>query len=117
MCGVALACIRPSGALAAGLGAARPAPTPDSGRGHRRPQRKGPMDRPQRALPPDYRALMQTYLAPQWPLVGLLAATLLTSIGLQLFIPQVLRRFIDTAIGGGAAATLTVIAALYLGAT
>jgi ABC-type multidrug transport system fused ATPase/permease subunit len=52
-----------------------------------------------------YGALLCRYLAPQWRAATFLAVVLLGSIGLQLLVPQVLRRFIDlasTSIGGGA---------------
>jgi len=62
-----------------------------------------------------YAALLRTYLAPQRARVGLLAATLLGSIGLQLAAPQILRRFIDTARAGGEPRTLTELALLFLG--
>jgi ATP-binding cassette subfamily B protein/ATP-binding cassette subfamily C protein len=47
--------------------------------------------------------LLVSYLGPQWPRVTLLAGLLLGSIGLQLYNPQVMRRFIDT-IGSAAPA-------------
>ncbi len=43
--------------------------------------------------------LLRRYLAPQAAVAALLAVLLLTGIGLQLAVPQVLRRFIDTATG------------------
>jgi ABC-type multidrug transport system fused ATPase/permease subunit len=46
-----------------------------------------------------YGALLGRYLAPQRGHALLLAALLLAGIGLQLAVPQVLRRFIDTATG------------------
>ncbi len=46
-----------------------------------------------------YGALLGRYLAPQAGVAALLAGLLLTGIGLQLAVPQVLRRFIDTATG------------------
>ncbi len=48
-----------------------------------------------------YVALLGRYLSPQWPRVTLLAALLLTGIGLDLASPQVVRYFIDTAQAGG----------------
>jgi ATP-binding cassette, subfamily B, bacterial len=44
-----------------------------------------------------YAGMLGRYLAPQWRAAVLLAALLLSSIGLQLLVPQILRRFIDTA--------------------
>jgi ATP-binding cassette, subfamily B, bacterial len=46
-----------------------------------------------------YGSLLGRYLAPQAGVAALLAGLLLTGIGLQLAVPQVLRRFIDTATG------------------
>jgi hypothetical protein len=56
---------------------------------------------PASAPPPvrRYGALLGRYLAPQRGHALLLAALLLAGIGLQLAVPQVLRRFIDTATG------------------
>jgi ATP-binding cassette, subfamily B, bacterial len=68
------------------------------------------------AAPRGYGALLGTYLRPQWRQVALLFALLLASIGLQLINPQLLRYFIDRAVGGGAVTALTTIALLYLGA-
>ena len=48
-----------------------------------------------------YRQLLVTYLKPQRSRVICLAITLLSGIGLQVFNPQILRYFIDTAIAGG----------------
>ena len=42
-----------------------------------------------------YAKLLGHYLRPQWRRVALMAALLLTSIGLQLVVPQILRFFID----------------------
>jgi ATP-binding cassette, subfamily B, bacterial len=60
-----------------------------------------------------YGALLRRYLAPQWRAAALLAAALLGSIGLQLLVPQILRRFIDTASASarGDAATSAALAA------
>ena len=48
-----------------------------------------------------YRQLLITYLKPQQSRVVYLAVTLLIGIGLQVFNPQILRYFIDTAVAGG----------------
>ncbi|MEO0767996.1 MAG: ABC transporter ATP-binding protein [Cyanobacteria bacterium J06649_4] len=50
---------------------------------------------------PGYRKFWATYLLPQRLRVVGLAIALLTSIGLQLLNPQILRYFIDTAVAGG----------------
>ena len=50
-----------------------------------------------------YRDVLATYLAPQWRMVLLLAALLCGNIGLQLYTPQLLRAFIDTALANGPA--------------
>lgn len=62
-----------------------------------------------------YWALFAAYLAPQRGRMALLAAALLVGIGAQLLAPQVLQRFVDTAVGGGAAGDLLAAAALFLG--
>jgi ATP-binding cassette subfamily B protein/ATP-binding cassette subfamily C protein len=62
-----------------------------------------------------YRDVLATYLAPQWRMVLLLAALLFGNIGLQLYTPQLLRTFIDTALANGPARTLTTVALLFLG--
>ena len=58
--------------------------------------------------------LLATYLAPRRGRALALAATLLTSIGLQLLSPQILRRFIDLAQAGGAEERLMGLAGLFL---
>jgi ATP-binding cassette, subfamily B, bacterial len=62
-----------------------------------------------------YRELLLTYLKPQLASVALLAFLLLTSIALQLVVPQFLRTFIDTARSGGALDALANVALLFLG--
>jgi len=59
--------------------------------------------------------LLAGYLRPQWPRVLLLAALILSHIGLQLVNPQIVRTFIDTAQAGGALGKLTGAALLFLG--
>lgn len=61
-----------------------------------------------------HRQLLSRALRPQWLRVLLLATLLLLSIGLQLLIPQILSRFIDTARAGGAAEVLARLALLFL---
>ena len=64
----------------------------------------------------DYVRLLAAYLGPQWPWVALLSGLLLGSIGLQLLNPQLLRRFIDTAVAGpGAGEALATTALLFIG--
>ncbi|EDX84638.1 ABC transporter, ATP-binding protein [Synechococcus sp. PCC 7335] len=58
-----------------------------------------------------YRKFLITYLLPQRGRVVGLAIALLSNIALQLVNPQILRYFIDTAVGGGAQSRL-IIAAL-----
>ena len=62
-----------------------------------------------------YWDLLVTYLKPQWLKVTLLAILLLTTIGLQLLSPQLLRSFIDTARAGDVPAVLFRIAAVFTG--
>lgn len=54
------------------------------------------------------------YLKPVKGRLILLLAMLLTSTGLQLLNPQIVKRFIDTAAGGGVIATLIQLAGLFL---
>ena len=63
-----------------------------------------------------YRRLFFDYLGPLWPRVGLVAALLFTSIGVQLLTPQILRQFIDAAQQGSALGTLYGAALFFLGA-
>ncbi len=62
-----------------------------------------------------YLTLLKTYLKPQWLRTLVLAVLLLTSIGLQLLNPQILRYFIDTAIAGGATTALVLAGVLFIG--
>src|SRR5262245_16044074 len=62
-----------------------------------------------------YWNLLATYLTPQRNQVLGLAVLVLSSIGLQLLNPQVIRYFIDTASSGGAQSALLLAAALYIG--
>ena len=61
-----------------------------------------------------YAKLLGHYLRPQWRRVALMAALLLTSIGLQLVVPQILRFFIDTARTGGSLDALVRAAVWFL---
>lgn len=63
---------------------------------------------------PAYRATLVTYLAPLKRQVALLGVVLGASIGLQLVVPLVLQRFIDTALTGGALSTLLWGGVIYL---
>jgi ATP-binding cassette, subfamily B, bacterial len=62
-----------------------------------------------------YLTLLLHYLRPQRRCALLMGALLLTSIGLQLANPQVLRYFIDTATGGGNSSLLLLAAILFIG--
>lgn len=62
-----------------------------------------------------YIPLLTRYLRPYAIRVVLLSACLLGSIGLQLFIPQIIRTFIDIAVAGGAINQLSRLALAYLG--
>lgn len=62
-----------------------------------------------------YRALLRTYLRPQWTKVALMVVLLLISIALQLINPQLLSSFIDIAIHGGSYDTLLAIGGLFVG--
>ncbi|MET0566118.1 MAG: ABC transporter ATP-binding protein [Acidimicrobiia bacterium] len=66
------------------------------------------------ATSPSYRATLSTYLRPHRGRVVVLMLLLLGSIGLQLVIPLILRDFIDSAMGGAAAASLTTAGIAYL---
>lgn len=68
-----------------------------------------------RISPRDYWRLLAVYLKPQWKLVGLLTLLLLSTTGLQLVSPLILRQFIDRALDGTALNTLLFIASLYIG--
>jgi ATP-binding cassette subfamily B protein len=61
-----------------------------------------------------YVALLALYLKPQWRRTLLMIVCLLTGIGLQLFNPQILRYFIDTALAGGASTTLVLAGLLFI---
>jgi ATP-binding cassette, subfamily B, bacterial len=62
-----------------------------------------------------YIPLLARYLRPHAIRVGLLGMCLLGSIGSQLYVPQIIRSFIDLAVAGGAMNNLARLALLYLG--
>ena len=62
-----------------------------------------------------YFVLLVTYLRPQWYRTVLLALFLLLNIGLQLLNPQIIRYFIDTALGNGASLSLLLAALAFIG--
>lgn len=64
-----------------------------------------------------YWQLLHQYLAPQWRAVILMALLLLSSIGLQLAGPQVVRSFIDAIQSGAGERALVQTAILFLGVT
>ena len=61
-----------------------------------------------------YGALQGKYLRPYWPLVLLLGVLLITSTGLQLITPQIIRRFLDIAHEQGALGSLYLAALVFL---
>jgi ATP-binding cassette subfamily B protein len=61
------------------------------------------------------RALLATYLRPEWPRAALLGVALFAGIGLQLANPQIVRTFIDQAQSGEPLERLVWIALLMLG--
>ncbi len=61
-----------------------------------------------------YWRLLSKYLRPLWPNVLLLGFLLLSSIGLQLYYPTVVRRFIDEAVAGAPRFQLIALAARFL---
>ena len=60
-----------------------------------------------------YASLLWTYLRPQKALAAAVAVLLLANIGLQLVGPQILRYFIDEALGGSPVVNLVWIAVLF----
>lgn len=61
-----------------------------------------------------YLALLARYLRPQWPKVALLAGLLSGTIALQLYNPQILRRFLDGATAGAELRALAWQAVLFI---
>jgi ATP-binding cassette subfamily B protein len=61
-----------------------------------------------------YWDLLGKYLLPEWKRATLMGILLLVGIGLQLFIPQIVRNFIDAALAGTAVETLTRMALTFL---
>jgi len=66
-------------------------------------------------LPSLDRALLTTYLRPEWPRVLLLALLLAAGIGLQLANPQIVKTFIDRAQTGEPLEQLVWLALLFIG--
>jgi ATP-binding cassette subfamily B protein len=62
-----------------------------------------------------YVELFRRYVGPQWRGTALLAVLILASIALELVGPQLLRAFIDSAIGGAALDSLATIALAFVG--
>jgi ABC-type multidrug transport system fused ATPase/permease subunit len=63
----------------------------------------------------NYWDLLSRYIRPQRGRFILLVVLMLSSIGLQVVNPQVMRSFIDSALGGGALRQLFMTAALFIG--
>ncbi|MCQ3939339.1 MAG: ABC transporter ATP-binding protein, partial [Chloroflexi bacterium] len=62
-----------------------------------------------------YWNLLSDHIRPQRGRFILLAVMLFSSIGLRIFAPQVMRRFIDSALAGEALSTLTWTAVAFIG--
>lgn len=63
-----------------------------------------------------YFSLLREYLLPQWPRALGLLALISGGIGLQLWSPQLIQRFLDTALAGGAFSELIRLATLFMAA-
>ncbi|HEX6288644.1 MAG TPA: ABC transporter ATP-binding protein [Herpetosiphonaceae bacterium] len=61
-----------------------------------------------------YLSLFATYLKPQWVKLVVMACLILANIGLQVYNPQILSRFIDAAAADGAFSYLLTMALLFL---
>jgi ABC-type multidrug transport system fused ATPase/permease subunit len=61
-----------------------------------------------------FRRLLQRYLAPQWKQALLLLALMLAGVALDLANPQLIRRFIDSALAGAPTDALLAIGAAFL---
>ena len=62
----------------------------------------------------EYWSLLGTYLRPQWKRATVMLVLLLTAIGLQLFVPQIVRAFIDGATADTPVSELTRLAVIFL---
>src|SRR5437870_11258592 len=62
-----------------------------------------------------YVALFARYVGPEWRRALLLSVLLLVTLGLQIANPQLLRRFIDSALAGADTASLITIALVFMG--
>jgi len=63
--------------------------------------------------PSHYGGLFARFVLPHWRSLALLGVLLLSTIGLQLLGPLLLRQFIDNAMSESALGTLTTLAATY----
>ncbi|HMO57005.1 MAG TPA: ABC transporter transmembrane domain-containing protein, partial [Roseiflexaceae bacterium] len=63
-----------------------------------------------------YQALLVDYLQPQWRKALLLLLLVLSATGLQVANPQIIRFFIDTAVGSGSLQPLFMAGIVYFGA-
>ena len=63
---------------------------------------------------PSYRQTLATYLGPQRARVGVLAAVLVATTGLELVVPLLLQRFIDGTLEGNARSVLVAAGIAYL---
>src|SRR5688572_25310322 len=61
-----------------------------------------------------FRRLLQTYLTPQWKQALLLLVLMLAGVALDLANPQLIRRFIDSALAGAPVNALLTIGATFL---
>lgn len=64
----------------------------------------------------EYGALLRRYLKPHWPRMAWLGVFVLSGIGVQLLIPQIMRFFIDAAQSGQSLRVLVTAGGLFLGA-
>ena len=62
----------------------------------------------------EYWSLLGTYLRPQWKRATVMLGLLLSAVGLQLFVPQIVRAFIDGATTGTPVRELTRLAIIFL---
>jgi ATP-binding cassette subfamily B protein len=72
------------------------------------------MDRTMKIPLKQYWDLLGAYLKPEWRRASLLGLLLFASIGLQLYIPQIIRDFIDAALAAEPLALLTRMALVFL---